>query len=689
MPGEGDVTRGAEKSSWLALAAWLPVVVFLTGVAASWLVYSAERNNQRLQVSNRFTEAASIRASAIRRAFEHGVDTSESIVALFAASEEVTREEFHSFSQPLLAGHPAVQGVSWAPLVRHAERADIEQAAGRSIAGFRFTRREAQGRMATAPEAETYVPVLYLEPLAGNEAAAGFDLSSDADRRQALETARDTGTVVTTGRIRLVQETEDQYAFLLIAPIYQTGAAVATLEDRRTNLLGFATIVFRARDLIASAMELLEPAGIDVAVFDESASPEESLLHIAPSVTRGADQISRALFEDPPPRGLEYTTSFDFGGRRWKVTIRPAEGFFEVGNLRARLALTIGSSISAGVALLFLLLRRRASELEQTNRALSREIVEREAAEERLQLFQSVIHASAESIYFADPDTGRFSYANEQATRESGYSLAELRKLTVQEVVADGPLADSVTDWSEWIRSLETQPASVIEGRQRRKDGSTFPVELSVSLAAVRDRRLIVGIAEDISERKRAEERQTELQERLLALSFLDGLTGIANRRRFDEYFSTEWRRAARAASPLGLILIDLDHFKLYNDHYGHVLGDECLRKVAGVLEASISRPADLVARFGGEELAVLLPETSKSGALRLAEKVRSDVEGLAIPHKDSSVAPVVTVSVGVGWTTPQPGDLLDRFVKAVDAALYRAKREGRNRLATISSRAS
>ena len=680
MSGEGDAAPKLERTGWLASAAWLPAMVFLAGAAASLLIYSVERNNQRLQVVTRFSEAANTRASAIRRAFELGVDTTESIVALFAASEEVTREEFSKFVGPLLERHSAIQAVSWAPLVPHARRAEVERRAGAGFPGFRFTIRESQGEMVTAPEADDYVPVLYLDPLAGNEAAIGFDLASDPSRRRSLEAARSAGSVVATGRIRLVQEPEDQYGFLLIAPIYRNDADVATAEARRANLIGFATVVFRAGDLIASSVASLEPAGVDIAVFDESASAREKLLHVAPAVIRGSDQSAFELFQAPPAKQFERRIGFDLGGREWVVAMRPARGYFEVSTLRARLALATGLTISTLVSALFLVLRRRAAELGRSNRALSREIVEREAAEERLRLFQSIIHASAESIYFVDPDTGRFQYANERAIRESGYSLAELQNLTVQQVVADGPLAESAVGWTEWVRSLESQPASVIEGRQLRKDGGTFPVELSVSLATVGNRRFVVGIAEDISERKHAEVQQVELRERLLALSFLDGLTGIANRRRFDEYLSTEWRRAARQGTSLGLILIDLDHFKLYNDRYGHLLGDECLRKVAGVLESSISRPADLVARFGGEEMAMLLPETSESGASRMAEKIRVDVEKLQLLHQDSPAAPVVTVSVGVGWKTPKPGNSLDKFLEAVDTALYRAKREGRNR---------
>jgi len=174
-----------------------------------------------------------------------------------------------------------------------------------------------------------------------------------------------------------------------------------------------------------------------------------------------------------------------------------------------------------------------------------------------------------------------------------------------------------------------------------------------------------------------------EANRELMRLSSADGLTGIANRRRFDETLLKEWRRCAREARPLALLLIDVDFFKPFNDNYGHQAGDECLKAVARVLSQTLHRPSDLAARYGGEEFAVILPGTDEAGALAVAEALRVAVQQMGITHRYSEVAPVVTISVGLACATPQPGNETGfiGLLKDADAALYRAKSEGRNRV--------
>lgn len=170
-------------------------------------------------------------------------------------------------------------------------------------------------------------------------------------------------------------------------------------------------------------------------------------------------------------------------------------------------------------------------------------------------------------------------------------------------------------------------------------------------------------------------------RDRLEKLSSSDGLTGIANRRRFDERLAREWKLASRDAALLSLIMIDIDYFKSYNDGYGHIAGDECLKKVAEILDGSVRRPADMVARYGGEEFVAILPKTSHAGAIGIAETMRTRVEALRIPHEKSEVAAHVTVSLGVVTALPTLHESASYLVNAGDKALYEAKRSGRNRV--------
>ena len=182
------------------------------------------------------------------------------------------------------------------------------------------------------------------------------------------------------------------------------------------------------------------------------------------------------------------------------------------------------------------------------------------------------------------------------------------------------------------------------------------------------------------------DEQTRELQlanEQLIILTVQDGLTGIANRRMFDNYLNKEWRRAMREQCTLSLILLDVDFFKKYNDTYGHQQGDRCLIAVAESMQKYIRRPADLAARYGGEEFAIILPNTHEEGALLIAERVREGIQALEILHRASEVSPHVSVSLGVATIIPQveqKNQSLDTFVEMADRALYQAKRRGRNR---------
>ena len=168
----------------------------------------------------------------------------------------------------------------------------------------------------------------------------------------------------------------------------------------------------------------------------------------------------------------------------------------------------------------------------------------------------------------------------------------------------------------------------------------------------------------------------------LRRLTHSDGLTGLSNRRYLDEFLGAEWRRALRENTEISFLMIDVDYFKPYNDTHGHVSGDNVLRSVAATIRREISQPRDLVARFGGEEFAVVLPGIGSGGARLLAEKMRRDVAALALPHAGSAVSEHLTISIGVATLTPAEGIAETALVEEADAALYRAKRDGRNRVA-------
>jgi diguanylate cyclase (GGDEF)-like protein/PAS domain S-box-containing protein len=218
--------------------------------------------------------------------------------------------------------------------------------------------------------------------------------------------------------------------------------------------------------------------------------------------------------------------------------------------------------------------------------------------------------------------------------------------------------------------------------RMLKKDGSTAWMEVNSRILrspTTDEVQEFVLIMRDISERKL-------LEETLSTLALTDGLTGIANRRSFDEALEREWKRTLREGSQISLLLLDIDHFKGFNDLYGHQVGDDCLRAVAAAVAGAV-RATDIVARYGGEEIAIILPSADTAGAIETAEKVRSAIENLRLTHEGNAEAGGwVTASIGVATALARQGGTMrmpESLLLAADNALYKAKREGRNRFAT------
>lgn len=256
-------------------------------------------------------------------------------------------------------------------------------------------------------------------------------------------------------------------------------------------------------------------------------------------------------------------------------------------------------------------------------------------------------------------------FANNIRQLSAGKSVSQ--DFTVQSFSASGGcatlLVPIITEAKLW--GLITIENCSLPRRWRREEINLLEriaLELSV---AIRQTKLY----------QQLEQANRELQQ----LSVMDGLTHIANRRKFDQYLAREWIRLSREKNPLSLILCDIDHFKLYNDTYGHQAGDRCLIEVAQAISKVVKRPMDLVARYGGEEFVLVLPQTDLRGAKYLAQKIRLQVETLKIPHLSSSVDLYVTISLGVSCCIPNPDYDFEVLIAAADQGLYQAKEMGRN----------
>lgn len=329
--------------------------------------------------------------------------------------------------------------------------------------------------------------------------------------------------------------------------------------------------------------------------------------------------------------------------------------------------------------------------LQQINEKLQREIEKHKQTEEVLleseEIYRSILKFSPDDITIADLE-GRILMCSPAASTmfgfngpEEGIGLHVMNFITPE---------DRDRARSNIVRMFQGGCSGPNEYRGVRKDGSVFDIEANSGLirGANGQPTKMVIIVRDITERKKSELRiqhlvqQLETEKNAAQLNAItDSLTGLANRRHFDEIIRTEFYRLKRSGAPLSLILLDIDHFKKFNDFYGHLAGDDCLEKVGTALKTVVCRAPDVVARYGGEEFIIVLPETEKNGAMLLAERIRQTIEDLAIPHAESEASDHLTVSLGV-VTVSSVSDLItpEEIVAMADTALYSAKRAGRNR---------
>ena len=260
---------------------------------------------------------------------------------------------------------------------------------------------------------------------------------------------------------------------------------------------------------------------------------------------------------------------------------------------------------------------------------------------------------------------GRVQYANPACDRYLGYAPDELV----------GRLLKDLLDCKESgaYERLDAMSYGTREVQIRHRDGGLRAMDLTMTPMHAADG-LFVALLHDITHHKRSEDA-------LQRAAMLDPLTQIANRRHFDAFLNREWQRAIRNAQPLSLVVLDVDHFKLYNDTLGHAAGDTCLQKVAQTLQLHAARPTDLAARYGGEEFVLLFAETPAENAVRLAGMIRAAVEALEVPNPRSTTSPWLTVSVGVATIVPTQLDAIDNLFVCADRAMYAAKAGGRNRV--------
>jgi two-component system cell cycle response regulator len=304
-----------------------------------------------------------------------------------------------------------------------------------------------------------------------------------------------------------------------------------------------------------------------------------------------------------------------------------------------------------------------------------------ESQKEQADRLRLIVDSMDEGLMIVDAE-GRLQYANQACARYLDYGPDQLAGHTLGELLSPSVTRECLDYLAEWTSAPESAPPrNVREVMVRPRVGALRAMDLTITPMFAGEA-LFVALLHDITHHKQSE---TALQRAAL----LDSLTKIANRRHFDGFLEKEWQRAIRSGEPLSLIVLDVDHFKLYNDTLGHAAGDACLRTVAAALQSHALRPTDLAARYGGEEFVLLFAETDAEHAAALAERIRANIEALRVPNPRSPTSEWLTVSIGVATIVPTQLDHIEDFFVAADRMMYAAKAAGRNRVGAVHAGAS
>ncbi len=493
----------------------------------------------------------------------------------------------------------------------------------------------------------------WLFPVAGNEAALNFRLYPEHPNYPLAMEARDTGEQRFSNSFDLVQGGR---GFVLYTPLYRQ-------QDGQRVFDGFLQGVFRVEPLMIQLLSQIDRDAFNLELL------ENGQVLFRHGDTGGDD-----------PHSLQLGLSL-LNNQAFSLRLSPTARMLE--QLESPLAgVVLGASLAISlllVAALALALEnsRRAHALQLANRRYKVEAERREETEqrlrenrERLQLVLDLTDSSHDGLFIFDSGSRELLHMNQATYATLGYRPEQFAELLRED---PEKLLPGFHRWLQQVREAQRDNLSRIFQRELiRRDGSRQPAEINTQLVELHGREYLIAVSRDNSER-------LQLEDRLQRLSQQDGLTGLYNRRYFDQRLQTELRRLRRAGAPLTLLLLDIDHFKAYNDALGHLAGDDALRKVSAVLQDSLQREGDAACRYGGEEFAIILAGTGLDGGEHVAARIHAGIAALELPHPASPLERL-SLSIGLAVLDPvrdeQPGELIARC----DQALYSAKHEGRNR---------
>jgi len=574
--------------------AFLPALaVLVLGTALSIFMFFILKNSEEEKGRVDFTIAANQHSEVIKDQLSNHIGAIQSIAALYAASENVTRMEFSKFAQMEMAEQPNIQALEWIPRVKASDRGAFESRARTDgLADFAFTERHTQGGMSATGERNEYYPVYYVEPIKGNEIALGFDLASNPARLEALNAARDSGELKATARITLVQETGEQYGLLVFQPIYRGGAVPETLNERRETLIGFGLVVLRISDILGSVKSgRHDHEEMDTFVFDESAPPGQQVIFPVHSTYQTQNDLDRLRCMDIP---------LQVGGRSWNIVNCAPEEYDYLAHHAASLIALLGGLLITAVLSAYLraLAQQRASTHKFLRHLQASEVRYRDVVDNTQVLIQSI-----------DAGTGKLLFANNGWLSVLGYTQSDVTNLSFTDVIHPDLLEHCKNVFKQAVSSGESLTVKTTfvtrEGKNLQVEGHIVCRKNELGQTVTH------GIFSDVSELDRARAEQERLDADPLHL------IDTANAPIFGidvEGHVNEWNQTAERIT--GYSKTDVMGHDLVNE----LITDEYMTSVKQVLDRALRGEQTANYEFqlytkSGNQVDVLLNSTTRRDA--------------------------------------------------------------------------
>jgi len=648
-----------DASSWV-----VAILAFAAGAVLTGLLALANTELYLRQLQQRFELLANERFSRVQERLDGQVQRLDGLRRFFVYSDEVSQDEFNGFANTMLSW---TEAYSWSPRVLDADRPAFEAQARRDgLKGYSIKSIAADGALEPSPRRDLYYPVRYSQTRTATPAALGFDQNSESVRHATLELARASGRMAASPRMDILGvDPQFSNGVLLVAPVVsrdRNGVIDTTLLD------GYVSAVISPSKLMSDGLPQQEQDNLSLTLSDVTVAQWPDVLFQS-SVGPAASQL--------------YTRSdLNFADRKYLLEIKPTAAFLSANPSATDSVVILGALLSFMLStLLYVLISQRQRALRlvdlSTAQLRQRELQLRDAHGQ----LRNVLDAATQVAIIATDLNGVITTFNIGAQRMLGYDSATVcGHLTLQQLHLPAELQAHTRELTQrYGRAIDSSDAMLVEavdepGQQARdwtflrQDGSTLQVSMQVS-AVVDEHDQWVGylaVCLDVTERKRVEEE-------LRTMSVTDSLTGVYNRRYFQERLQAEMMRAERHGGRFSVIMLDIDHFKAINDNQGHATGDLVLQIICQRIGDRLRR-SDVFCRLGGEEFMILCPDTDPSQAYQLARELWSELRA-------SPVDGVGKVTASFGLASWRAGEKGDALLLRADSGVYAAKLAGRDRI--------